>query len=281
MNWYNARHRAGDAMTAHPALGAIARSACSRRRSTSAITLRLPLRRLAHLRAAGRLAAARRDLARHQRATTAPAPAPAGSSCARASASSCTASIRCPSAGGSISWACCRGRWRPAAVLARPAAASRAPRSRPLDRRCRRSASGCCTAAGARPAARRDARMGRADADPLPRVYAGLIAIPLGILLALGRRSRLPLIRFASVVFIEFWRGVPIITVIFLASLLLPLIMPTGFDVDRLARAVIGLALRDRRLHGRGRARRPAGAARGPGRGRARRWGWATGASSA
>ena len=73
-------------------------------------------------------------------------------------------------------------------------------------------------------------------------VYAGLIAIPLGILLALGRRSRLPLIRFASVVFIEFWRGVPIITVIFLASLLLPLIMPTGFDVDRLARAVIGLA---------------------------------------
>jgi len=73
-------------------------------------------------------------------------------------------------------------------------------------------------------------------------LYAGLIAIPLGVLLALGRRSRLPLVRFASVVFIEFWRGVPIITVIFLASLLLPLIMPTGFDVDRLARAVIGLA---------------------------------------
>ena len=73
-------------------------------------------------------------------------------------------------------------------------------------------------------------------------IYAGLIAIPLGVLLALGRRSRLPLIRFASVVFIEFWRGVPIITVIFLASLLLPLIVPTGFDVDRLARAVIGLA---------------------------------------
>jgi general L-amino acid transport system permease protein len=73
-------------------------------------------------------------------------------------------------------------------------------------------------------------------------VYAGLISIPLGILLALGRRSRLPLIRFISVVFIEFWRGVPIITVIFLASLLLPLIVPTGFDVDRLARAVIGLA---------------------------------------
>ena len=73
-------------------------------------------------------------------------------------------------------------------------------------------------------------------------IYAGQIAIPLGVLLALGRRSRLPMIRFASIVFIEFWRGVPIITVIFLASLLLPLIMPTGFNVDRLARAVIGLA---------------------------------------
>jgi len=73
-------------------------------------------------------------------------------------------------------------------------------------------------------------------------IYAGLVAVPLGILLALGRRSRLPLIRFFSVVFIEFWRGVPIITVIFLASLLLPLIMPAGFDVDRLARAIVGLA---------------------------------------
>jgi general L-amino acid transport system permease protein len=73
-------------------------------------------------------------------------------------------------------------------------------------------------------------------------IYAGLLAAPLGILLALGRRSRLPLIRFASIVFIEFWRGVPIITVIFLASLLLPLILPTGFDVDRLTRAGLGLA---------------------------------------
>lgn len=73
-------------------------------------------------------------------------------------------------------------------------------------------------------------------------IYAGLIAIPLGILLALGRQSRLPVIRFASIVFIEFWRGVPIIAVIFLASLLLPLIMPSGVNVDRLARAVLGLA---------------------------------------
>lgn len=74
-------------------------------------------------------------------------------------------------------------------------------------------------------------------------LYAGLIAIPLGILLALGRQSELPVIRMLSVIFIEFWRGVPIVAVIFLASILLPLIMPAGVGVDRLARAVIGLGL--------------------------------------
>ena len=74
-------------------------------------------------------------------------------------------------------------------------------------------------------------------------IYAGLLAIPLGIVLALGRQSRLPVIRTLSVVFIEFWRGVPIIAVIFLASLLLPLIMPAGVNIDRLVRAVIGLGL--------------------------------------
>lgn len=72
-------------------------------------------------------------------------------------------------------------------------------------------------------------------------IYSSLIAIPLGILFALGRQSELRVIRLISVIFIEFWRGVPIIAVIFLASLLLPLIMPGGIDIDRLARAVIGL----------------------------------------
>ncbi len=74
-------------------------------------------------------------------------------------------------------------------------------------------------------------------------VYAGLLAAPLGIVLALGRQSRLPAIRTLAVLFIEFWRGVPIIAVIFLASLILPLIVPAGIGIDRLARAVIGLAL--------------------------------------
>ena len=74
-------------------------------------------------------------------------------------------------------------------------------------------------------------------------VFGGLIAFPMGVLLALGRQSRLPLIRILSVIFIEFWRGVPIITVIFLASILLPIILPQGVEVDKLLRALIGLAL--------------------------------------
>jgi general L-amino acid transport system permease protein len=73
-------------------------------------------------------------------------------------------------------------------------------------------------------------------------VSAGLMSVPMGILLALGRQSRLPVIRTISIVFIEFWRGVPIIAVIFLASLLLPLVLPAGVTIDRLTRAVLGLA---------------------------------------
>ncbi len=68
-------------------------------------------------------------------------------------------------------------------------------------------------------------------------VSSSLIAVPLGIIMALGRQSELRLIRTLSVIFIEFWRGVPIIAVIFLASLLLPLILPAGVGIDRLARA--------------------------------------------
>jgi len=74
-------------------------------------------------------------------------------------------------------------------------------------------------------------------------LYGALIAMPLGIILALGRQSTLPVVRTISVVFIEFWRGVPIITVIFLASVLLPLIVPAGIGVDRLLRALLGVAL--------------------------------------
>lgn len=72
----------------------------------------------------------------------------------------------------------------------------------------------------------------------------GIVAsMPVGIALALGRRSSIPLIRIFSISFIEFWRGVPLITVLFFATYMLPLFVPTGFTIDGLMRALIGIAL--------------------------------------
>ena len=68
-------------------------------------------------------------------------------------------------------------------------------------------------------------------------------SMPIGIALALGRRSTIPLIRFFSVAFIEFWRGVPLITVLFFATYMLPLFLPGNFKIDGLVRALIGIAL--------------------------------------
>src|SRR5580700_3108258 len=70
-----------------------------------------------------------------------------------------------------------------------------------------------------------------------------VFSLPLGILLALGRRSELPVIRMASVAFIEFVRGVPVITVLFMASVMLPLFVPERFAPDKLVRALIGVTL--------------------------------------
>jgi len=73
---------------------------------------------------------------------------------------------------------------------------------------------------------------------------AGIVAsLPLGILLALGRRSQLPAVRILSVGFIEFWRGVPLITVLFMSSVMLPLFLPEGVEFNKLLRALIGVAL--------------------------------------
>lgn len=68
-------------------------------------------------------------------------------------------------------------------------------------------------------------------------------SMPVGIALALGRRSTIPLIRICSVAFIEFWRGVPLITVLFFATYMLPLFLPGNFNVDGLVRVLIGIAL--------------------------------------
>jgi general L-amino acid transport system permease protein len=70
-----------------------------------------------------------------------------------------------------------------------------------------------------------------------------VFALPLGILLALGRRSKLPMVRLLSVIFIEFVRGVPLITVLIMANTMLPLFLPGGMTVDRLMRPLIGVAL--------------------------------------
>ncbi len=68
-------------------------------------------------------------------------------------------------------------------------------------------------------------------------------AFPLGLLLALGRRSSMPAIRALCILFIEFWRGVPLITVLFMASVMLPFFLPGGADIDKLLAAMIGVAL--------------------------------------
>jgi general L-amino acid transport system permease protein len=72
----------------------------------------------------------------------------------------------------------------------------------------------------------------------------GMVAsLPLGILLALGRRSALPAVRMLSVLFIEFVRGVPLITVLFMASVMLPLFVPPAWSPDKLLRALVGIVL--------------------------------------
>ncbi|WP_044871891.1 amino acid ABC transporter permease [Pseudomonas sp. LFM046] len=68
-------------------------------------------------------------------------------------------------------------------------------------------------------------------------------ALPLGILLALGRRSNMPAIKVICVTFIEFWRGIPLITVLFMSSVMLPLFLPEGMSFDKLLRALIGVIL--------------------------------------
>ena len=69
------------------------------------------------------------------------------------------------------------------------------------------------------------------------------ISLPFGIVLALGRRSQMPAIKLICVIFIEVVRGVPLVTVLFLASVMLPLFMPAGMTFDRFLRALVGVVL--------------------------------------
>jgi general L-amino acid transport system permease protein len=70
-----------------------------------------------------------------------------------------------------------------------------------------------------------------------------VVSLPLGILLALGRRSSMPAVKFLSVTFIELVRGAPLITVLFMASVMLPLFLPPAWSPDKLIRALVGVAL--------------------------------------
>jgi general L-amino acid transport system permease protein len=74
--------------------------------------------------------------------------------------------------------------------------------------------------------------------------YTGIAgSLPLGLVLALARRSSWPVPRWLAVGMIEFWRGVPLVTVLFMASVMLPLFLPEGVTVNKLARALIAIAV--------------------------------------
>src|SRR5437667_10996106 len=68
---------------------------------------------------------------------------------------------------------------------------------------------------------------------------------PLGIVVALGRRSKLPAIRSLCVLYVELIRGVPLISLLFMASVMFPLFMPDGVNIDKLLRAQIAFVLYD------------------------------------
>ncbi len=72
----------------------------------------------------------------------------------------------------------------------------------------------------------------------------GIVAsFPIGVALALGRQSSLPVVKVFCVMFIEMVRGVPLVTILFMASIILPLFLPEGIRIDRVLRAMIGMTL--------------------------------------
>ena len=70
-----------------------------------------------------------------------------------------------------------------------------------------------------------------------------IFCFPLGMVLALGRRSSLPIVRYISIGYIEFWRGVPLITVLFMSSVMFPMFLPEDFFMDKLVRVIIAITL--------------------------------------
>ena len=73
--------------------------------------------------------------------------------------------------------------------------------------------------------------------------FSLIFCFPLGMALALGRRTELPVVKYVSVGFIEFWRGVPLITVLFMSSVMFPMFLPQDFFMDKLVRVIIAISL--------------------------------------
>jgi len=73
--------------------------------------------------------------------------------------------------------------------------------------------------------------------------FSLIFCFPLGMMLALGRRSNLPIVKYSSLSFIEFWRGVPLITVLFMSAVMFPMFLPEGTYIDKLIRVVVAITL--------------------------------------
>jgi general L-amino acid transport system permease protein len=73
--------------------------------------------------------------------------------------------------------------------------------------------------------------------------FSLIFCFPIGMMLALGRRSELPVVKYSSLTFIEFWRGVPLITVLFMSAVMFPMFLPDGTYVDKLIRVIIAIVL--------------------------------------
>ncbi|WP_053228117.1 amino acid ABC transporter permease [Spirochaeta cellobiosiphila] len=68
-----------------------------------------------------------------------------------------------------------------------------------------------------------------------------MFSFPLGILLALGRRSQMPIVKVLSIVYIEFFRGIPLITILFMSSVVVPFFLPNTFVIDKYVRVIMGM----------------------------------------
>ena len=73
--------------------------------------------------------------------------------------------------------------------------------------------------------------------------FSLIFCFPIGMMLALGRRSDLTIVKYSSLTFIEFWRGVPLITVLFMSAVMFPMFLPDGTYVDKLIRVIVAITL--------------------------------------